>query len=142
MYRPTSSGGSSTRRARWRTPWTITSRVRTTRSACTRACSRREAQTDPRVQFNPNPRTGHDARTILYTPYQPLAYSDYTGTLQTDAVRPVVFNPDTDIRLGSYLDAMHNYYEAAGPTGTGPEGSTLDFVNSRRAVGNQAPVNL
>ena len=101
-----------------------------------------EAQTDPRVQFNPNPRTGHDARTILYTPYQPLAYSDYTGTLQTDAVRPVVFNPDTDIRLGSYLDAMHNYYEAAGPTGTGPEGSTLDFVNSRRAVGNQAPVNL
>ncbi len=101
-----------------------------------------EAQTDPRVQFNPNPRTGHDARTILYTPYQPLSYEDYTGTLQTDAVKPVVFNPDTDIRLGSYLDAMHNYYEAAGPTGTGPEGSTLDFVNSRRAVGNQAPVNL
>lgn len=101
-----------------------------------------EDQTDPRVQFNPEPRTGHDARTILYTPYQPLSYSGYTGTLQTDADAPVLFNNDTDIRLGSYLDAMHNYYEAAGPTGTGPEGTTLQFVNARRAVGGQAPVVL
>jgi hypothetical protein len=37
---------------------------------------------------------------------------------------------------------MHNYYEAAGPSGTGPEGTTLDFVNKRRAVGRQAPVTL
>jgi hypothetical protein len=100
------------------------------------------AQTDPRVQFNRAPRTGHDARTILYTPFQPLSYSGYTGTLQTDAEPPVLFDNDTDIRLGSYLDAMHNYYEAAGPTGTGPEGTTLEFVNARRAVGNQPPVNL
>lgn len=101
-----------------------------------------EAQTDPRVQFNPIPRTGHDARTILYTPYQPLAYENYTGTRQVDDDGLMVFTPDTDIRLGSYLDAMHNYYEAAGPTGTGPEGTTLEFVNSRRAVGNQPAVNL
>lgn len=101
------------------------------------------AQTDPRIQFNRAPRTGHDARTILYTPYQSLPYSGYTGTLQTAATdKPVLYNNDTDIRLGSYLDAMHNYYEAAGPDAiSGPEGSTLAFVNARRAVGNQPAVD-
>jgi hypothetical protein len=94
------------------------------------------AQTDPRVQFNPTPRTGHDARTILYTPFQPQSYSGWSPTAR------VAFTNDTDIRLGSYLDAMHNYYEAAGPTGTGPEGTTLEYVNKRRAVGRQAPVTL
>lgn len=103
---------------------------------------RTTAQTDPRIQFDRRPRKGHDAQTILYTPFQPLSYSDYTGTRQTDATKPVLFNNDTDIRLGSYLDAMHNYYEAAGPDGTGPEGTTLEFVNARRAVGNQPPVAL
>ena len=45
--------------------------------------------------------------------------------------------------LASYIDAMHNYYEAAGPDHVdGPEGSTLEFVNKRRAVGNQPPVTL
>jgi hypothetical protein len=103
------------------------------------------AQTDPRVQFFESGRLGHDAQTLLYTPYQSLSYSDYSGKLQTDPdslARPILYQNDTDIRLGSYLDAMHNYYEAAGPEGTGPEGTTLQFVNSRRAVGNQAPVNL
>jgi hypothetical protein len=100
------------------------------------------AQTDPRVQFNPKPRVGHDAQTILYTPYQSLSFSGYTGTLQTDTKKPILYDYDTKIRLGSYLDAMHNYYEAAGPDGTGPEGTTLDFVNARRAVGKQAPVVL
>lgn len=100
------------------------------------------AQTDPRVQFNPNPRTGHDGRTVLYTPFQSLPYSGYTGTLQTDVNEPVLYDNDTDIRLGSYLDAMHNYYEAAGALGVGPEGTTLEFVNARRAVGNQPPVVL
>lgn len=94
------------------------------------------AQTDPRVQFNPTPRTGHDARTILYTPFQSQMYSGWSATAR------VAFTNDTDIRLGSYLDAMHNYYEAAGPTGTGPEGTTLEFVNKRRAVGRQAAVTL
>lgn len=100
------------------------------------------AQTDPRIQFNPVGRRGHDGQTLLYTPYQSLSYSGYTGTLQTDAVKPILYELDTDIRLGSYLDAMHNYYEAAGPNGTGPEGTTLEFVNKRRAAGNQAAVNL
>mgnify|MGYP001202327231 CR=1 FL=1 len=104
-----------------------------------------EAQTDPRIQFNPEPRLGHDAQTILYTPYQSLSYSEYTGGLQTDSIpsrRPPTLENDTDIRLGSYIDAMHNYYEAAGPDGVGPEGPTLEFVNKRRAVGNQPPVTL
>lgn len=103
------------------------------------------AQTDPRVQFNESGRLGHDAQTLLYTPYQSLSYSGYTGKLQTDLdplVRPDLYENDTNIRLGSYLDAMHNYYEAAGPGGTGPEGTTLAFVNARRAVGHQPPVNL
>jgi hypothetical protein len=94
------------------------------------------AQTDPRVQFNPTPRTGHDARTILYTPFQSPMYSGWSDTAR------IAFTNDTDIRLGSYLDAMHNYYEAAGPNGTGPEGTTLEFVNKRRAVGRQAEVTL
>lgn len=100
------------------------------------------AQTDPRVQFNPQPRTGHDARTILYTPYESLSYSEYSGMLQTDPDPPARYTNDTDIRLGSYLDAMHNFYEAAGPAGVGPEGTTLEFVNARRAVGNQGAVAL
>jgi hypothetical protein len=101
------------------------------------------AQTDPRIQFDRRPRRGHDAQTILYTPFQSIPYSGYTGTLQTDPdTKPVLYDNDTDIMLGSYLDAMHNYYEAAGPDGVGPEGTTLEFVNKRRAVGNQAPVTL
>lgn len=99
-------------------------------------------QTDPRIQFNPTGRRGHDGQTLLYTPYQSLPYSDYNGRLQTEATKPILYTNDTDIRLGSYLDAMHNYYEAAGPNGTGPEGTTLEFVNKRRAVGKQAAVTL
>jgi hypothetical protein len=94
------------------------------------------AQTDPRVQFAPTPQVGHDARTLLYTPFQPQSYSGFSATAR------VAFTNDTDIRLGSYLDAMHNYYEAAGPSGTGPEGTTLEYVNKRRAVGRQAAVTL
>lgn len=45
------------------------------------------AQTDPRVQFDPRPRKGHDGQTILYTPFQTLSYSGYTGTLQTSTLR-------------------------------------------------------
>ena len=44
--------------------------------------------------------------------------------------------------MASGLEAMHHYYEAAGADGMGPAGSTLDFVNSRRAAGKQEPVDL
>ena len=52
------------------------------------------------------------------------------------------YENDTDVKLASGLEAYHHYYEAAGPDATGPEGTTLEFVNSRRAFGNQPPVNL
>jgi hypothetical protein len=36
-------------------------------------------QTDPRIQHNPNPRTGHNGLSRLYTPYASLPYSTFNG---------------------------------------------------------------
>jgi hypothetical protein len=100
-------------------------------------------QTDPRIQHTTRWTTGHNALTKLYKPYQSLPYSEFDpNAVIADGVTPELYDDDTDIKLASYVEAMHHYYEAAGPNGTGPEGSTLDFVNSRRAFGNQPPVNL
>jgi hypothetical protein len=100
-------------------------------------------QTDPRIQHTVRWTTGHNALTKLYKPYQSLPYSEFDpNAVIADGVTPVLYDDDTDIKLASYIEAMHHYYEAAGSNGTGPEGSTLDFVNSRRAFGNQAPVSL
>lgn len=99
-------------------------------------------QTDPRIQHTPNWTTGHNALTRLYKPFQSLPYSGYTGAVQAEGETPILYEPGTNIKLASYLEAMHHYYEAAGPSGTGPEGTTLEFVNARRAFGNQDPVNL
>jgi hypothetical protein len=99
-------------------------------------------QTDPRIQHTTRWTTGHNALTKLYKPYQGLSYSEYNGQVQASGGKPVLYDDDTDIKLASGLEAMHHYYEAAGPNGTGPLGSTLDFVNARRAFGNQTPVNL
>jgi hypothetical protein len=100
-------------------------------------------QTDPRIQHTTRWTTGHNALTKLYKPYQSLPYSEFDPiAVIADGVTPELYDDDTDIKLASYVEAMHHYYEAAGPNGTGPEGSTLDFVNSRRAFGNQPPVNL
>jgi hypothetical protein len=100
-------------------------------------------QTDPRIQHSTRWTTGHNALTKLYKPYQPMSYSEFNpNAVIANGVTPVLFDDDTDIKLASYIEAMHHYYEAAGPNGTGPEGSTLDFVNSRRAFGNQDAVNL
>jgi hypothetical protein len=57
-------------------------------------------------------------------------------------VAPILFQNDTDVKLASGVEAWHHYYEATGPTATGPAGSTLDFVNSRRTFGNQPTVDL
>jgi hypothetical protein len=43
----------------------------------------------------------------------------------------------TNIRFATYLEAQYDIAEADGATA-----STLAFVNARRAVGNQAPVDL
>ena len=98
-------------------------------------------QTDPRIQHTTEFSLGHNQLTPLYKPYQPWAYSGFTPTGQADGGEPILFEQDTDITFASWLEAMHNYYEAAGPTGTGPLGTTEDFVNARRAAGNQTAVS-
>lgn len=97
-----------------------------------------EAQlTDPRIQHLPRWRLGHNRLTKLYTPKQGLMFSDYNGETYADGGSPPDYARGTDVAFASGLDALHNMYEAMGPT---PE--TLAFVNERRAVGNQAPVDL
>jgi hypothetical protein len=110
-------------------------------------------QTDPRVQHMINWRLGHNQLTKLYTPYQSLPFSGFNGGTLAAVGRncevtprptgcPILYENDTDIKLASGLEAMHHYYEAAGATGTGPRGTTLQFVNERRAFGNQSTVSL
>ncbi len=99
-------------------------------------------QTDPRIQHTSSWSLGHNALTKLYKPYQSLPYSGYNGQTIANGGKPILYERGTDIKLASGLEATHDYYEAAGAAGTGPRGSTLDFVNERRAFGNQAAVNL
>ena len=98
--------------------------------------------TDPRVQHEPSWSTGHNALTKLYKPKSGLMFSNYNGETFAEDGDPAIYERGTDIAMASYIEAMHNYYEAAGPDGTGPMGTTLEFVNARRAFGNQDPVNL
>jgi len=98
--------------------------------------------TDPRVQHEPRWATGHNALTQLYKPKSGLMFENYNGERFSDGGEPEVYERGTNIAMGSWLEAMHNYYEAAGASGTGPLGTTQDFVNARRAVGNQAAVTL
>lgn len=93
--------------------------------------------TDPRVQHRASWRLGHNQSTKLYTPYAGLMMSNYNGKTIAAGETPASFERDTDIAFASGLDAMHNMYEAMGPTA-----ATLAFVNQRRAVGNQPPVTL
>jgi hypothetical protein len=107
----------------------------------------RTTQTDPRIQHNPNPRFGHNGRSPLYTPYASLPYSAFNGRTVAEggtaaATAPGAYDQSMNIKLASGLEAMHHYYEAAGPNATGPRGTTLEFVNERRAFGNQEPVAL
>jgi len=93
--------------------------------------------TDPRIQHLPQWRLGHNRLTWLYTPKQGLMYDGYNGETFADGGSPPDYARGTDIKFATGLDARHNFYEAMGPT---PE--TLTFVNERRAVGNQDPVDL
>lgn len=99
-------------------------------------------QTDPRIQHTTTWTLGHNQLTKLYKPYQSLPYSGFNGQTIATGGKPVLYDRDTDVKLASGLEAMHHYYEAAGPNGTGPRGTTLQFVNERRAFGKQSPVNL
>jgi hypothetical protein len=81
---------------------------------------------DPRV-----PRiTGTTSRAG--TPLSPSSYSTYTGTLAGGQ-----FTEASSIRIASGLEARYIIAEAQGPTQ-----ATLDFVNERRAAGNQPTVTL
>ena len=94
-------------------------------------------QTDPRIQHTPDWSLGHNRLTLLYKPRQPWSYSGYTGGTIAAGDDPPGFDRDTDVTFASGLEARHNFYEAMGPSA-----ETLVFVNERRAVGNQAAVNL
>ena len=67
-----------------------------------------------------------------FVPNAPSSFSGWNGT-----VTGVEFTMATSMRLASGLEAQYIVAEAAGPVA-----ATLAFVNARRAVGLQPPVNL
>ncbi len=97
------------------------------------------ASLDPSFVNLHDPRIPQDTAPILvpfqngvyvWIPYQSEQYSGY---------EPGVLNQiqkNTGLRFASGLEAQYIVAEAQGPTQ-----ATLDFVNARRAVGNQPPVN-
>lgn len=97
--------------------------------------------TDPRVQHYPYWRVGHNVLSPLYTPYQGLRYSGYNGQTIASGGEPAKFTRGDDILLADYLSARHDMMEAINAQGSDAAG-VLAFVNERRAVGNQAAVNL
>ena len=85
---------------------------------------------DRRVKYNPKPGTGHNALTVLYTPYLAPSHSGFVAAADSQA-----FSNSTAIRLASTLEAQYIVAEAQGATP-----ATLAFVNQRRAFGaNGAP---
>lgn len=93
--------------------------------------------TDPRIQHSPSWTFGHNVLTMLYKPRQGLMHSGYNGETFATGGSPPLWQRGTDIAFASGLEARHNFWEATGPTA-----ATLDFVNERRAFGNQDPVTL
>ncbi|HEX6573545.1 MAG TPA: hypothetical protein VF042_01125 [Gemmatimonadaceae bacterium] len=85
---------------------------------------------DPRVPPLPTTRLGLNSNP-LNPPQRPYMYVGWSPTtLQTIDIT-------TNIKFATYLEAQYDIAEADGPTA-----ATLAFVNARRAVGNQATVNL
>ena len=97
--------------------------------------------TDPRVQHYPYWRTGHNVLSPLYTPYAGLRYSGYNGEDIASGGSPAGYDRGDDILLADYMSARHDMWEAINAQGSDAAG-VLAFVNERRAVGNQAAVNL
>ncbi len=94
---------------------------------------------DPSFLGLHDPRIPQDTAPILvpfqngvyvWIPFQPEQYSGY----QPAALNQIQKN--TGMRFGSGLEAQYIAAEAQGPTA-----ATLAFVNARRAVGGQPPVN-
>jgi hypothetical protein len=111
-------------------------------------------QTDPRIQHEVSDATGHNGLTPLYKFFQGLRYGDYTGntiapasgecpdcTGTAPADMPLLAEFGTDVLMADYVEAQHHLYEAMAAQGQDAAGVN-DFVNARRAVGNQPPVDL
>jgi hypothetical protein len=95
------------------------------------------SQTDPRIQADTNWTLGHNALTKLYKIRQGLRFDGYNGNRWGSVPRtvPAAYARTTDILLADGIEAQHHLYEASGPSA-----ATATFVNSRRAVGFQAPI--
>lgn len=85
---------------------------------------------DPRIPFLPDTTLQSSRRGDV--PLQPLAFSGWNAS----GSEPI--NVATGIRMASGLEARYIVAEAGGMS----DGELLNFVNERRAVGNQPSVNL
>jgi hypothetical protein len=85
---------------------------------------------DPRVPRLATSRPGLNSNPI-FPPQRPFMFTGWTAT----TVQPIDIT--TTIKFATALEAQYVIAEADGGTA-----STLAFVNARRAVGNQAPVDL
>jgi SusD family len=103
-------------------------------------------ESDPRIQHTPTWSKGHNALTELYKPYQGLRFSGYTGRRLGDGTTATgmvagtdvkLYEASTKILLADYVEAMHDYAEADGPTA-----ATVSFIDQRRAVGYLPASNL
>ena len=84
--------------------------------------------TDPRV---PRPPTlQRTQQGLTYIPNSPLDYSTYNGTLSG-----APFTKDASVTFASGLEAQYIVAEAQGVTA-----ANLAFLNSRRAIGGDAPL--
>lgn len=93
---------------------------------------------DPRVRHFAEGRTGHNQMTVLYTPVVSPAFSGWDPTVPMDLpdsvlVEELGFKENTDILFASYLEARYILAEAGGMSAA----ELRDFINERRAVGNQ-----
>lgn len=86
---------------------------------------------DPRVRHYDEPRTGHNGRTLLWTPFQAPSFEGWTPDEPRD------FERSTNMRFSSGLEARYIIAEASGPSA-----ETLALVNERRTVGEQDAVDL
>ncbi|HEU0013142.1 MAG TPA: hypothetical protein VFQ45_05635 [Longimicrobium sp.] len=99
---------------------------------------------DPRVRWEAS-RTGHNTRTILFTPQPPPSHENHNPAVPQAATttQEAALNPRPDfqqggnVRFASGLEARYVLAEALGPTAY-----TVAFINQRRAVGGEAPLVL
>ena len=94
-------------------------------------------EVDPRIQHDTNWTYGHNVLTKLYKPHQGLRFSGYNGQAYATGGKPPLYDAATGIILADYLEAQHDLAEANGPTA-----ATVNFINARRAVGNQPALSL